>query len=1513
MRFCSRTARIVEVRLFLLPWLFLVVSAECIAQAPVLTTQPSDVTVAATYRVAFTVAISSATTAQYQWYKNGAPIAGATGASFVIASSNFDDAGRYSVEVMNASGNTTSRLAILTVTSPLEISTFAGRRTVGNVNGPVSTARFDSPLGVAADFAGNIYVTDKGNGSVRKISPSGFVTTFAVQLWNPSGICVDSLGSVYVSDSTNHVIRKITPEGNVTTVAGRLGSPGSANGVGDQARFSSPFGIACTPDGALFVVDRENHTIRKISTTGEVTTLAGTPGVRGSTDGAGGAALFNDPHGIALDQAGMLYVADTANDAIRTITPGGLVSTLAGQPGAGGSADGVGRGARFSAPVGIVVRAAGLLYVADRDNSTIRAVTAAGVVSTIAGQLRKRGSVDGPSTIARFTDPTGLAFDRSGDLLVTDPWNNCIRKVDASGALATLAGLGKGKEDGFLDTARFDWPIDVACDRSGNVFVADLINHCIRKITPGGYVSTFAGRGGERGSADGVGPLARFDSPLGVAVDDLGNVYVADDGNLVLRKISASGAVTTLAGLAGNKGDADGTGSGARFDGLSKVALDTANNIYVVCANNVVRKVSPTGVVTTLAGRPGVQGSSDGVGSNASFKGLGGVAVDRSGNIFVTDEDNNTIRKITPDGAVSTFAGLIGGGSLGSADGVGANARFSKLKGLAIDRNDNLYVCDFYGGAIRKVTPTAVVTTVAGRFGAYASTDGLGQDARLFYPTGISVGPNDEIYVADDYNSIIRKGVFARAPSADQSGLGKVLPNISVPGLLPPGADVVEARSLAEQRGGGVIVAVSGLYPGSSVSSRSIVRGGEIDPSYTNPQPYSLSYVVRLLSNGQPDPLFTSTPGADGTVNSICVQVDGRILVGGTFQTYNGRLFRNLARLTSDGLADLSFDIGSGATGQVNSVVVQADGRILVGGAFSNFSAQTPSRSFLVRLNSNGTVDTSYAPAINGTVNVLAVQSDGKLVVGGDFTSVGGLPRGRLARLLSSGALDPTFDTALGANDSVVALLVQADGKVVAAGDFTEFAGQTRSRIVRLTTSGSVDSGFAAATVNGAILSLGAEREGGVICSGSFTEINSIPRARIARFLPDGSLDRDFDPAGGANAEVRAVLPRTDGTVFLAGLFSEYQGTAVNSVVAVLSNAVSTRITYSPRAVAASVNRAARFIVEATGTGQLSYQWYRDGEAISNANASTLTVPKVSPALGGVYQVRVTSAFDSVLSREARLTVSQGGVSVLSNISARAETGQGGSILTVGFVVSGEGSKAVLIRSVGPSLGAFGVTGVLPDPRLRLFSNGVQVAENLSWDLNTQPLATRVGAFPLPPFSLDASLGLTLPAGGYTAQVDDQLGQTGVVLVECYDADESPTSAPRSLRNLSIRSKVGAGDKILIAGLVVSGDVPATVLVRCVGPGLSPFGLQQSELLTDPVLTILKVGGAVVATSDDWGRLDSAPEVELVARELGAFPVPRISKDAALLAILPPGSYTLQCSGKDGATGIAIVEAYVVP
>ncbi|MCC7288710.1 MAG: hypothetical protein IT503_21240 [Burkholderiaceae bacterium] len=254
-------------------------------------------------------------------------------------------------------------------------------------------------------------------------------------------------------------------------------------------------------------------------------------------------------------------------------------------------------------------------------------------------------------------------------------------------------------------------PFGVVSDLSGNLYVAEFSAHRIRKITPDGLVSNFAGEGGVFGSADGVGTAARFSNPQGLAIDGADNLYVADTGNQTIRKITPAGVVTTLAGQAREFGFADGTGSAARFNGPRGIASDTLGDVYVAdSSNQVIRRITPDGVVTTIAGAPGVAGSQDGAAAAARFKDPPGIAVDAAGNLYVADQGNHTIRKITPDGVVSTIAGLAG--AAGYADGSGSAARFNNPEGIAVDAAGNVYVADRGNSAIRRITPAGVVSTV---------------------------------------------------------------------------------------------------------------------------------------------------------------------------------------------------------------------------------------------------------------------------------------------------------------------------------------------------------------------------------------------------------------------------------------------------------------------------------------------------------------------------------------------------------------------------------------------------------------------------------------------------------------------------------------------------------------------------------------------------------------------------------------------------------------------------------
>jgi sugar lactone lactonase YvrE len=308
----------------------------------------------------------------------------------------------------------------------------------------------------------------------------------------PTSVGTDSAGNLYVSDAQLQTIQKISTSGQVTLVAGATGQSGSTSGNGSTARFNQPGALAAAPDGTLSVSDTSNDLVRSITTGGDVTTLAGSAGVAGTVDGTGAAARFSSPTGIARDSGSNLYVADSLNNTIRKITSAGVVSTLAGTAGTAGSADGTGTGASFKSPAGVAVDSAGNVYVSDTYNHTIRVIAAGGVVSTLAGQPGVSGTQDGTGSGARFNNPGGLAIGAAGEIYLADTGNSTIRKITPAGVVTTIAGLPgiAGLMDGTGAYAWFNQPDGLTLGADGNLYVADTGNALIRQVTLAGAVTT---------------------------------------------------------------------------------------------------------------------------------------------------------------------------------------------------------------------------------------------------------------------------------------------------------------------------------------------------------------------------------------------------------------------------------------------------------------------------------------------------------------------------------------------------------------------------------------------------------------------------------------------------------------------------------------------------------------------------------------------------------------------------------------------------------------------------------------------------------------------------------------------------------------------------------------------------------------------------------------------------------------------------------------------------------------
>jgi len=701
------------------------------------------------------------------------------------------------------------------------ITTVAGTtwRFTGD-GGPATNAPLGELYGVAVDSAGNLFAVDMANHLVVKTAPSGTLTVVAgtgfagfsgdggpatraaLSLASGGGVAVDGVGSVFIADWGNFRIRKVSSDGKITTVAGNGSSDFSGDGgPATAAAVYSATGVGVDAAGNLYIADRSSHRIRRVSPDGTISTFAGngTAGYSGDGGPASNASL-SYPCGVAVDLAGNVYIADTMNNRIRKVPRGGVITTVAGSATGGYSGDG---GPAVSAslcmPKGVGVDASGNLYIAEECGHRIRRVSAGGIITTVAGNGTAGFSGDGgPASSASFYNPRGVAVDAAGSVFVTDAVNRRVRKFSPGGTISTVAGNGlfKAPTDGVLATSSFlNQPWDVAADGAGNIYIVDGYNARVRKVSPGGIISTVAGNGVRGFSGDG-GPATAASlgfNPYGsVALDSGGNLYISDSDNHRIRKVTPSGTISTVAGDGVYRFSGDGgPATQASLAWPWRVALDAAGNLYVADRNNYrVRRVSTAGIITTVAGN-GIRGFSGdgGPATSASLVDPMGVAVDAAGNLYIAEKEGNRIRRVSPSGVISTVAGdgvsrFKGDGGLATAASLGGPF------GVTVDRAGNPVIADSYNHRVRKVGPDGIIATVVGIGSAgYSGDGGIPINASLYYPYGVAVDAAGNLYIADSGNDRIRK-VLATPPAFSVA-------STKLSFSAPAGTPVVAAQQVA--------------------------------------------------------------------------------------------------------------------------------------------------------------------------------------------------------------------------------------------------------------------------------------------------------------------------------------------------------------------------------------------------------------------------------------------------------------------------------------------------------------------------------------------------------------------------------------------------------------------------------------------------------------------------------------------------------------------------------------------
>ena len=771
------------------------------------------------------------------------------------------------------------------------ITTVAGGGSAGD-GGAATSSSLGYPNGVAIDGNGNLYIADTYGGRIRRVAAdSGIITTIAgngvsggggdggpatsASLSNPVGVVAHSNGDLYVVDGR---VRKIAAAtGIITTVAGGINNFSGDGGLATDAGLSSPNGVAIDIAGNLYIADQNNHRIRKVdAVTGIITMVAG-DGNAGATGDGGPAtsASVNGPAGVTLDGSGNLYIADSFNNLIRKVDLGtGIITTVAGNGGCCFDGDGVAAtSAWLGHPDGVTVDGSGNIFIAERYGDRIRRVDAAtGIITTVAGNSsRGFGGDGGLATSANLYVPTGVALDAGGNLYIADNENSRIRKVTAAtGIITTVAGNAtQGFGDGAAATAAsLAFPEGVAVDAGGNLYIADSAYHRVRKVAAGtGVITTIAGDGSYGSGGDGgAATSASFSYPTGLAIDGIGNLYIADAfANRVRKVTTATGIITTVAGNGSDTFSGDGGAATNAGLPVGDVAIDSSGNLYIAGYSRIRKVTAATGIITTVAGN-GIGGFS-GDGGPATSAGLAArfVAVDGSGNLYASAYDHARVRKIgAATGIITTVAGN-GSPNFSGDGGAATSAGLGDPTGVAVDNSGNLYIADQGSRRIRKVAAaTGIITTVAGNgLSGFSGDGGPASSASLNIPRGLAVDRVGRLYVADSDNHRIRMVLLPpEAPTAVNATAANAQATVTFAAPKLDGGSAITGYTVTSIPAGGV-----DSDAGSAGTSHAIT-------GLTNGTAYTFTVVAaNALGPGAPSVASNSVtpsavPGAPTAVNA---------------------------------------------------------------------------------------------------------------------------------------------------------------------------------------------------------------------------------------------------------------------------------------------------------------------------------------------------------------------------------------------------------------------------------------------------------------------------------------------------------------------------------------------------------------------------------------------------------------------------------------------------------------------